>query len=1851
MERITDRLQNFGSRKLLAVLGLLLLLASGCGKSRQEVIERNEAFSNYITGYTSNRISSQGQVVVRLAKDFKEEERTGRQLFSFDPSVAGSQVWLDDRTVAFRPEKGFENGRKYVASFNAGALFDVDENLQEFQFDFGIIRQDLEVESGRLSPSESGDRSRQQLEGTIHTADVAALSDLKRVLQVQQDGQNLPVEWRQEPGRRLAHFTVKEIRRRKQAGEVTLSWDGNPIGVDARGNRTVTVPSLDAFELVQTEVVRNENPHVELVFSDRLDARQDFDGLVRFGNSDRVNIIVQENRLEVYPRKELKGEQTLHLSPGIRSSRGKRLGEEVSRTVTLQQPKPQVRFVGKGVIIPDSDELLVPFEAVSLGAVDVQVTRIFENNVSQFLQINNLDGRRNLRRVGRPVAQEVIPLSTLGASDVSDWNGYALDLSKLIKPEPGAVYQVEIGFRRHQIVYPCADASLSTLENRSWTRSPEEESQYWDRFGNSYYYPEGYDWRERDNPCNVSYYTGRQYIRRNVLASDLGLIAKRGETGGLQVMVTDLRTAQPKSGVALEVLDYQQQPMAEGTTDQQGMAVIKTDREPFLLEARDGAQRGYLKLNEGSALSLSDFDVSGAQVKEGIKGYLYGERGVWRPGDSLYVTLIVEDRQDVLPEHHPVTFELRDPNGQVRDRRTLTDPVGGFYAYRGKTAHDAPTGNWLLQARLGGNTFSKTLKIETVKPNRLKVKLQLNDERLTASDRTLDGRITARWLHGATARNLKTDLSMTLYKRSIHFDDYADYSFDDPSRSLDAATREIFKGELENSGEVAFSHRLNKLQEVPGKLQASLLTRVFEESGNFSVNRSSIPYYPYPTLVGVRLPEAGNRWGMLSRDSTHTMDLVTLDVDGKPVAGKELKVEIFKVDWRWWWEKSNKNLSRYFARKNLKPIMRATTRTGSDGRSKVSFKIEDYDWGRFMVRVTDTEGGHAAGDTFYLGWSYFRNNQAGNPARLAFESDQDRYRVGEEVTLTIPSSAGGKALVSLETGSRILDTYWVDTREEQTKVSFLASKAMAPNVYAHVMLMQPHGQRENDRPIRMYGVIPIPVEDPGTRLEPVLEMPSELRPETTADIQVREQNGRAMTYTVAVVDEGLLDLTNFATPAPHQHFYAREALGVRTWDIFDYVASAYAGSMNRILSIGGDQDTQEPRQAAEINRFEPMVRYLGPFHLKAGAVGRHSVKIPNYVGSVRAMVVAGQDGAYGHAEKAVPVRKPVMVLGTLPRVLGPGEEVTLPVSVFAMNEDIEEVEVRVQANDIFTLEGSPARTVTFEEPGEKTIRFNLQVKSRIGAGRVQMTARSGSESARDEINIKVRNPNPPVTNVYEKVLDPGDEWSLGYDPAGLIGTNTGVFEVSRIPPIDLGRRLRYLIRYPHGCIEQVTSAAFPQLYLGNIMDLDEQRRQDIQQRVDKAIEKLQAFRVSSGGLGYWPDHTHANEWGTSYAYHFLLEAKSKGYYVPAGLMSALNRYQRQRAASWRYVKERSHHDDLVQVYRLYTLALANTPDLGAMNRMRERDNLSVQATWRLAAAYQLAGQPEAADALVRGATTNVSEYREMSYTYGSATRDKAMILETLSLMGDRERAAPLMKEIAGKLNEDRWMSTQTTAYSLIAVARFLEIARPGGEIDVQYDISSAGKGAVKSTAALSQVPFTIDGEGRQQVQVTNNGKGIVFARLIQEGVPLVGDTTAASNNLVQKVRWLDLDGHELNPARLPQGSDIIAEVTVSNPGIRGDYKDLALAQIFPSGWEIRNSRMDAVSFKEPTAEPDYRDIRDDRVYTYFDLPAKSSKTFRIMLNASYTGRFYLPTVTTQAMYDHSISARTPGRWVQVVLPE
>jgi uncharacterized protein YfaS (alpha-2-macroglobulin family) len=1149
--------------------------------------------------------------------------------------------------------------------------------------------------------------------------------------------------------------------------------------------------------------------------------------------------------------------------------------------------------------------------------------------------------------------------------------------------------------------------------------------------------------------------------------------------------------------------------------------------------------------------------------------------------------------------------------------------------------------------KAGGTTFTQNLKIETVKPNRLKINLDFGSEKFTTAEAV--GALTVNWLHGAPGRNLKSEFEMSMHPAPTQFPKYPEYVFEDPAKRFVNETQTIFEGNTDDEGKATIRADLSAGKTAPGFLNVVFRGKVFEESGNFSIDRFSVPYSPYESYVGMKTPQGEQYSGILYFDQPHAVDLATLDADGKPVSRSGIQVAMYKLNWRWWWDNSSESLANYIDGSYAKLVREGTAST-VNGKGVWNFEMKSAtdEYGRYFLRICDPISGHCTGQIIYIdtpGWySRMRDNDSGGPDLLTFTTDKTTYSIGDDVKVTIPSGNQGRALISIESGSRVIETHWVDTQEGETKFSFKATADMTPNVYVGVSLMQPHAQTENDRPIRLYGVMGIRVENPATHLEPVISMPEVLEPAEKVSIKISEKSGRKMTYTVAVVDEGLLDITRFKTPDAWNRFYSKEALGVKTWDLFDDVMGAFGARVERVLSIGGDGDLAAKDDDPRANRFKPVVKFFGPFTIDGGSQ-THSFVMPQYIGSVKTMVVAGYEGAYGKAEKATPVRKPLMVLATLPRVLGPEEKIKLPITLFAQEKSIRNVKIDIKASGPLIITGSPSQTVAMSSAGDMTVDFDLAVKSEIGIGKIEVTATSGSHKATDVIEIDIRNPNLPVTKVTSSLVDAGKSWNVDVAPYGIAGTNTAMLEVSNLPPVNLGSRLRYLIQYPHGCIEQTTSAVFPQLYLHQVKVLTEIEKSNIQRNVTVAIERLRSFLQRDGGFGYWPGADQSDTWGTTYAGHFLIEAEALGYFVPDDILKRWKKYQKNKANEWRR-DDRYYNSDLMQAYRLYTLALANAAEIGAMNRLREQGNLTSTAAWMLAASYAKAGQPESAKKIIEKLSMIVKPYRELGYSYGSDIRDKALIMETLVLLKEKSKAFEILNDLSKYLsNNNYWMSTQETAFCLKAIGSFVGMDKRG-ELKFAYTIN--GK-TIRATTELpvAQVSIPINGLKSQAIQVTSESTGPLYTRLIMEGTPAQGNEENEASNMNISVRYTTPEGAELDVSNLEQGTEFMAEVVVQHTGIRSWYENVALSQVFPSGWEINNLRLTDDENLVKSSPYNYQDIRDDRVYTYFSLGVGNSHTFRVMLTASYAGTFYLPATSCEAMYDKSIYARRKGQVVQV----
>lgn len=1832
---------------LSIVIGTMGVITS-CG-SKPEIYRIDPAYGKYITAYSSGMLGRSSGIRIELSeetlKDVKPEDpEILEDIFSFEPNLKGKAIWISKRVIEFIPDEKLPVNQFYSVDFDLERVAEVDNGHGNFRFQFATYTQHIYTEVYGLENYDDYNIEWQFVEGKISTTDLEDSILLRKTLTITCNGKPLNIRLEPTYNDHEFRFYADSVERTNEPGKVVVKWDGAVINSMSKGKEELIVAPLGDFKLLNAKVFDQEDQFIELNFSEPIASDQDLTGIIRLEGLDKPTFSIENNVVTLFIPKRIIGAKKLEVNTGIKNFRGHKMRNSENRVLTFEESKPLVRIKGKGNILPNSKGLIFPFETIGLKSVDVRVIKIKESNIHHFLQVNDLDGSDELTRFGKVLVKKKISLDKDKSSNLKQWTRHVIDLSKLISPEPGAIYRVSIKFSKEDALCECP------VEEEEAEEIIEEEEDNWnEELWHAYGFDDGFDYwsdyYDEYSACSESYYQGKA-VSRNILASNLGLIFKLDEDKTSHAFISDMLTSDPISNATVEYYSYSKDLIASGQTNSEGMIQVKLKEKPFLLVAKKGNQRGYLKLRDGNVNSLSKFDVDGETVQNGIKGFIYGERGVWRPGDSLYLSFILGDKNKHLPSNHPVKFELQDPSGQMVYQVTKTKNIQGTYDFRTKTDVNTATGTYTAIAQVGNQQFYKSLKIETIKPNRLKINFNIHPTNSADSAAFL----SARWLHGAIARNLRATVNVGFQPAKTSFNNYKEYVFDSPLRNFSSNVETVFDGALNDKGEARPRTRLHTADGAPGKLKASYVIKVFEESGDFSIDRFQSVYSPYKKYIGLRTPTMKKYDQSLVTDVKHRFDVVSLNEKGEPIKSDQLHVKIYKLKWRWWYERDEEDLMSYISRSGTIAV-KDTIISAKEGKGAFNFKARNNDYGRYLITVTDLQGDHQTGTIVNFDWPYWnRGNRTENEQAkmLSFSSNKTSYVKGEKIKLSFPSPEAGRALVSIETGQKVVQKFWIKTTKGETTHEFEATASMAPAAYIHVTMIQPHASTTNDLPLRMYGVIPILVDDPATHLSPIIKMSDVIKPETNTTVQVKEQNGRKMVYTLAIVDDGLLDLTRFSTPQPWNTFYARQALGVKTWDMYDEVIGAFSGKLDNLISIGGD-GSEEPGSGPKANRFKPMVRHLGPFVLEPGQARSHKVDVPNYIGSVRVMVVAhNNDGAFGNAEKTVFVRKPLMVLTTLPRVLGPGEEVNVPVTVFAMENHVRKVTLSMEGNAFFEVMDEKSRTLEFKENGDQVISFRLKVKRMAGIGKIKVIAKSGKESATEELEIDVRPSNPAVKEISSFTVERGKSLSSLLKYFGLKGTNKVSIEVSNVPSIGLDKRLDYLISYPHGCVEQTTSAAFPQLYVNNLMDLDEKQKKAMTENVQAAVLRLQGFQTSNGGLSYWPGENSENEWGTNYAGHFLIEAESAGYKMPATLKSRWIEYQQNKAKNWipNSYGGRNETGEMIQAYRLYVLALCNNPEVGAMNRLREKSDLSISAKWRLAAAYHLSGQAEIAKKMVAKLSLEVKEYKELSGSFGTSLRDKAMILETLSLLNDKKRAEIVADEIAGDLRSDEWLSTQETAYSLLAMCTFTGNKNGNSAQEYSYELKGKETKTVKSNKSISRI-FLKDGDftDKTYLKLTNKGSSKLFVTIAVTGVLLEGDKNTRSSGLHMSIRYTALNGELIKPESIKQGTEFQVEVTLNNLSKKVHYKELALNQIFPSGWEIHNTRMDEMSFQSAAR---YQDFRDDRVFSYLDLAPGKSKTITVKLNASYVGKFYLPSVYAEAMYDSKIAALMPGKWVEVV---
>ena len=1816
---------------LSLIVGIMLLaFLSGCDKNKQSnsrIIEKirpvSETLLPLLDSYTSGVITEGEPVVVRFkypnTLKVKQGETLPAKLFSFTPELKGKAVWLDETTMAFEYDK-IDNTKQYVCRFKVAEMLDVAAT-ETLEFCFGVRRQTFNLV--HVYPTcQSADAMDYLM--YVNFAAAVSVEDAEKIFD-----ESITKQYQVETNYitdKSYMFALRSIPRRATDYNINVTLNGKGIGSDTKIDQTLIVYARDKFIPVDFDLEKSSGEGI-LFFSQPLKQDQNLNGLVTFSQQKlAAKYSIQDNYIIFYfDKSSLNSYQleniTMYVS-GIRSAADDIMQDDAEFTFSLNEYEPKVRWTNDGVIVPDIKETTVFFDAVCLNSVTLRIIRIYDDNILSFIQDNDLSNTYGIRKVGRLEKKVRLQLDN---PNLTQWKTYPIVLSDYVDVEPGAMYQLSLNFGP-------ADYMLATDEiKREVVENAQREADFWD--GEVYDYKEyRYDGKWGD-PNGYTYYNYVEQLR-NIVVSDLAVTAKMGRNDLIDVFVYQISDAKPASGAEVVVYNYQKQPVAKGNTDSKGHVQIQCDNKPAYIIASDRkGSKSVIKLNDGNALSYSRFNVDGEPVEKGVVGFAYSNRGVWRPGDELQLNLMLSDIDGQLPENYPVVLEVTDASGRLYAKQVNTKPMNGIYCYNVPTNPSDETGLWTARFKVGTTTITKNLRVETVKPNRLEIKFELPDViYLTRAEKVV---LASKWLNGLKASGLKAEVDVKVRNGQTKFKGFENYCFDNDAEHFEATELALFSGSLGDEGSVSISFDPLKNLSSQQMMNAVFTTKVFEQGGDFSIASFKAMLSPFARYVGVELPETTSKYGSYyDTNKDWNFNVVMVNDNGKICnATVSLDYALYKLDSYWWWSSEDDYTLKRYASGTYKRPVKSGTLTCT-GNASMNFNIPDDQWGCYLLVVNDKQGGHTFAKVISFDWGYgHSSSESGAPAHLSMRASAESYTVGDKVVVTFPANDKAKTLVTIEANDKVLQTLALDNLGEEGKVEFTATSDMIPNVYVYVSLIQPH-DAGNGMPIRLYGVIPVKVEDQKLKLQPTITAPETSNTRKTIEVKVSEANKQTMTYTLAVVDEGILGLTNFSTPNPYGYFNSKQSLMVRTWDNYASVIDAFSGEFGSIYAIGGDGMVSQ--EITLDKRFKAYAITIGPFELKAGDTNIHEFEVPECSGALRFMVVAHGNGkAFGSAEKKMTVIDPITLYASAPRVVAPDDELTLKIQVLAPSLKGKSLEVAFKNKNLTTIGELPA-SVNIDKNGEGMIVVKARVPEATGDAVLKASVTGAGYTAESSTAMPIRIPYAERRNTITKELEGGQTLEIPFTLDGIAGTQQGQITVSSLLPVDLFSRLDYLTSYPHGCLEQVTSKAFPQLYLNYFIQQNEDGKANVKYNIESAITSLRSYQKSDFSMTNWVGGNYSDPWTEIYALHFLVEAQKQGYNVPQYFIDGLKKYQANKAKQWRNNPD-FKPGETIQAYRLFVLALADAPEMGAMNRFKDIEMNYSLTKVLTAAAFAQTGKTKIAQNLmpVVGENERMSDYYS---SFGSTIRDLAFLTYAQMLCDvDEQTVKDNINTICGILNTGCWLDTQSTAFALFVLGKYAEKQGVSGE-NLSAVVNANGKEQTLNTnmssAGLSFVPKV----GENTVEVRNNGNQKLVVNVFTKTSVAEYNTEESGYFINMTVNYTDKNGNPVNFNNLRIGTDIRIEITVQNPS---EYRvtELALSYYLPSGWELVNDRL---SGDDANSGAKHIDYRDDRAYIYFDLTPKSKKTFVLKANATYEGNYMIPAVRCEDMYNNKIYYQMPA---------
>lgn len=1586
-----------------------------------------------------------------------------------------------------------------------------------------------------------------------------------------------------------------------------LTCPGSTYQTKEKMEFTAEVPMKERLMITQmTSAFVDGNGRVN-VFTNQPVMNENLSALISINPSLSVTAEKLDNGFVLKGNFEPDKSYSITISKALQGIFGYGLDEDYRQSVSFGEVEPSIAFAdGKGLYLSSRGAKNLAVNITSVNKVKVQVVRIYENNILSFM------------RAGDRYGYYYEEVSDEGDDEEYDYSSSYHD------------YRYYDFYNYGDVIFE-KDYNVSSLPKQGNVRllslNPSDIG-YGDKFKGLYLVT------VKDND--------RQWLQETkiVSLSDIGLIARQGDDE-VYVFANSILTTEALSGVKVNFISTNNQAVATATTDKDGVATLKNAKATLgkfnlgMVTCSLGDDFNFMILGD-SYVSTSRFEVGGKYMNDAhLDCFIYGDRDIYRPGDSIHFNTIIRTEDWQVVKDVPFKVKLILPSGKEFQSFKKTPDAQGSFEVSLSVPSTSITGTYTMEVFTANDVYigAKQFSVEEFVPDRIKVVTQI-DKPSPKPGEKITANFTANNLFGPPAANRNYEVELQMHRKDFFAKKFSSYNFNIQTSGDLSLLSSIRNGQTDENGQATEVFELPSYTDV-GIIGGSIFTTVFDETGRPVHQTSSFEMKTQDVFYGIKYFD---NW--VDTRKPLSFQFISLNESAQPVSA-QAQVEIYRYDWQTVIEELGGRY-RYNSQRIEILVSRQSLSLSASGGA---MSFTPYSSGQYEVRISRPGASTYVSQNFYAyGWYDTRNTsfEVSNEGEVEIQLDKESYNVGDKAEVLLKSPFEGKILVTVERGTT-LEYHYLNTKDKAASITIPVKNEFLPNVFITATAIRK--MSGNQLPLMVArGYVPLPVTKTETKIPVTITAAETSRSKTKQRIQVKTAPNAEV--TIAVVDEGILQLKNTTTPDPYNFFYAQRALQVSSYDLYPFLFPEYSTAYSSAALSGDMAEAMKNRvNPFSAKRFNLVALWSGI--LKADGSGNASFKvnIPQFSGALRVMAVAYKDNTFGSAEKQMKVADPIVISTALPRFFSPNDEVKVPITLANTTAKNADVKVDIAVAGPLTVSGSSSQNTSVKANAEGQVEFAVLANKGLGTGTVTITVNGLGEKFTDQIEIAVRPASTLTKQSGSGVMNDAQTQNVELKANMLPGSMSAKLVISKSPMTEFSKDLRYLIQYPYGCVEQTVSAAFPQLYYRDLAKAIGQESKatvyNPDYNVQQAIRKLESMQLYNGAIAYWPGGDYESWWGTAYAAHFLTEAKKAGFDVNQSILDKIYSYLHQKIKSyatedWYYVDVNgiARKDAIAsreEFYSMFVLATVGKFDQSALNYYKAHPELlTPDSKYMLAAVYALAGNQSSYKNLLPEAWANIRSQRAFGGSFYSELRDEALALYVLEEVDPNNVQIPVMSQhLSQKLRKNYWYSTQERAFSFLALGK---IARKAAQSNVTATVTVGGKQVGNFTGA----DLTISSDlANQTAVIQSKGTGTLYYFWEVSGIDVSGKIKEEDSYLKVRRQYLDRFGHSINPADVKQNDLAVVKVSVQTLDYNANVDNVAVTDLLPAGFEIENPRISSIpdlTWVKDVSAYDYLDIRDDRI-TFFCTANSGEKNFYYVVRAVSKGTFKQGPVSADAMYN------------------